>query len=166
MVERSQGVDVEDLKRQLLDMCSGNKDSLLAQRASSRGETFTLSMDKMSIEVTLGKQWIGYVFKVDQSVLGRAIEIAEDTDNYELGGKNSDISIAIFENARAYVRGVLEESILVGKQARKLYVAVLGMDSTYRVFIKGRLFSTFKSMPKSSIQRMSFLKLMGDINYV
>lgn len=89
-----------------------------------RGTTYTLVKDLVHYEFTVGKRWLGYELTVADEVIGFPVGIGEDTDNYDLGGRNTEITRKIFNEAIDALDAFLKGKILVGKSEGNYVIAL------------------------------------------
>lgn len=132
-------LDIQLLEKKLVELA--RKFSKRASKEESgRGNVYTIVTAEAEFEATIGPSWIGYELRIPKNVLGRAVSIFEDTDNYSVGDEGEPQATEIFYEGLNILRSLLSKKILIGKDGRKILIAI-PTDSSYALHEKGRFIS-------------------------
>lgn len=156
MLEKQPEIDIEAYKRRVEQLIA-KKDVEFTEKPSSKGIAYTLKHGNATLVISLGEEWIGYELDIDRAELGKSIGTSEDTDNYPLDGKNTEVSQGIFDALLHCLRGFLDGEVYVGRIEKKLVLAVPIDDSHFKVVTCGRFSASQKEAPKASLAQLSGL---------
>lgn len=135
-------VDVESLKRKIRSTLTDHNMpyGIKLEINEERGE-YTLKSKQVKLAIRINEKWIGYELEINRSTLGKTIGAFSDTDNYEIQGEYAGASLDKFNEVYCCLRALLNNEIYVGKNGKRLYLAIPVSDKEFRMITRISYFS-------------------------